>query len=102
MNSALRLFPPETKPAVVRRVLRALLLLISVSFSLPSALAQLPPIITNQPVSRIVAAGTDVTFSVGVRSSTPVRYQWQQGTTRLAGGDQCHAYPDQRPGRCGR
>src|SRR5207249_3547207 len=44
------------------------------------------PIITAQPQSQIVAAGTDVTLSVGVTpSTTPLSYQWRKEGFDLAG-----------------
>src|SRR5262245_33298193 len=64
--------------------------LIVVTALLPfSTLAQFtggPPVINGQPQSQIVAAGTDVTFQLGVAQSyTPVRYQWQKFGVDLAG-----------------
>src|SRR6185503_20869771 len=45
-----------------------------------------PPVINRQPQSQFVAAGTKVTFSVGVAQSyTPLRYQWQKFGVDLAG-----------------
>jgi hypothetical protein len=45
-----------------------------------------PPVINSQPKSQLVAAGTDVTFSVGTAPSfTPVRYQWRKAGADLAG-----------------
>jgi hypothetical protein len=43
-------------------------------------------VITKQPQSQIVVAGTDVTFQVGIAPSfTPVKYQWQKSGTDLKG-----------------
>jgi len=47
--------------------------------------AQLP-VITNQPVSRAVWGGGNVTFSVGADSTGPFSYQWQQNSTNLPVG----------------
>jgi hypothetical protein len=60
----------------------------------PGALAQgLPPRITQQPVSQIVAGGADVTFTVGVaQSTTPLRYQWQKTTLPMVGATQTPAW----------
>ena len=63
---------------------------ILILFPSPESSAQVigrPPVITNQPISQIVAAGTNVTFSVGVApSSTPLSYQWQtRADTQSAG-----------------
>ena len=52
--------------------------------SAPALLTALgPPIIRTQPQSQIAAAGTDVTFTVGmVPSATPLAFQW----IKIAGG----------------
>src|SRR5436190_9533696 len=42
-----------------------------------TVLAQTPPSITTQPQSQIVAAGSNVTFSVSVSGAGPFSYQWQ-------------------------
>src|SRR2546427_2362136 len=45
-----------------------------------------PPVINKQPQSQIVAAGSNVTNTVGTAPSfTPVRYQWQKFGYDLAG-----------------
>jgi glucose/arabinose dehydrogenase len=43
------------------------------------------PSITTQPASQTVAAGQSVTFSVGATGTQPLAYQWQRGTTNIAG-----------------
>jgi DNA-binding beta-propeller fold protein YncE len=43
------------------------------------------PIITNQPASRIVLAGVNVTFSVGVVGTAPFAYQWSSNNVPLTG-----------------
>src|SRR6478672_13758040 len=54
-----------------------------------AALAQFtggPPVITKQPESQFVAAGTDVTFRVGVAPSfTPLKYRWQKSLVDMVG-----------------
>jgi glucose/arabinose dehydrogenase len=44
-----------------------------------------PPSITTQPSSRTVAVGQTATFSVSATGSQPLTYQWQRGTTNIAG-----------------
>lgn len=44
-----------------------------------------PPSITAQPQGRTVAAGNGVTFSVTASGSAPLRYQWFQNNSALAG-----------------
>jgi hypothetical protein len=43
----------------------------------------LPPVITQQPQSRFAAVGQSALFSVTVRGSTPLIYQWQKNGTNL-------------------
>lgn len=43
------------------------------------------PIITNQPISQIVAQGDNATFSVGADGTSPLNYQWRFNATELAG-----------------
>ena len=43
------------------------------------------PSITTQPSSQTVAAGQSVTFSVNATGTQPLAYQWQRGTTNIAG-----------------
>ncbi len=44
-----------------------------------------PPVITNQPASQTVNAGSDVTLTVGVSGSQPLSYQWQKWGRNLSG-----------------
>ncbi len=44
-----------------------------------------PPAITGQPQSVTVAAGQQVSFTVAASGSAPLSYQWQRGTTNIAG-----------------
>ena len=44
-----------------------------------------PPVITNQPVSRVVSNGVNVTFSVGASGTPPFAYQWRKDGTNLPG-----------------
>ena len=37
-----------------------------------------PPVITNQPASRIILLGSPVAFSVGADGTTPFAYQWRR------------------------
>lgn len=48
--------------------------------------AFMPRLITSQPKSRTVAAGTNVTFSVGVQAFPPLSYQWMLNGINLPGG----------------
>ena len=46
-----------------------------------------PPVITKQPASQAVLAGSSVLFTVGVAGSSPLSYQWWfNSTNRLAAG----------------
>ena len=44
-----------------------------------------PPIITSQPVSQTVAAGVNITFSVGVVGTAPFAYQWTSNNVAVPG-----------------
>jgi hypothetical protein len=44
-----------------------------------------PPCITTQPLSRAVAAGSNVTLNVTATGSLPLTYQWTFGGTNIAG-----------------
>jgi NHL repeat len=41
------------------------------------------PVITNQPVSRVVWAGVNVTFAVGISNAESFTYQWQLNNANL-------------------
>src|SRR5262249_20190687 len=43
------------------------------------------PIITSQPASQVVNAGTNVTFSVIATGTAPLHYQWRFNNTNIAG-----------------
>lgn len=43
------------------------------------------PAITQQPADLTVAAGQQATFTVAASGSPPLAYQWQRGTTNIAG-----------------
>ena len=43
------------------------------------------PSISTQPSNQTVAVGAMATFSVVATGTTPLRYQWQKGTTAIAG-----------------
>jgi hypothetical protein len=45
----------------------------------------IPPMITSQPESLIVLAGSSAVFTVNVTGSTPFIYQWSLNNTNLAG-----------------
>ena len=81
--------------------------------SAPAVLSVVAPValtITNQPMSRTVLAGTNVTFSIGVSGTGPIVYQWVKNgvalpeygptlsltnvTTADAGNYQAYAYND--------
>ena len=49
------------------------------SFTLPA------PIITNQPQSLAVSAGSPAAFTVGATGATPFSYQWQVNGTNISG-----------------
>ena len=43
------------------------------------------PVVTNQPASQTVTAGANVSFNVGASGTPPLSYQWQHGTSPIAG-----------------
>ena len=43
------------------------------------------PTITTQPTNQTVTAGQSATFSVTAAGTAPLSYQWQKGTTEIAG-----------------
>src|SRR6185312_7472929 len=43
------------------------------------------PSITQQPANKTVAVGQTATFSVVAAGTAPLSYQWQKGTTNIAG-----------------
>ena len=45
-----------------------------------------PPVVIQQPQSRIVPAGTDVWFSTSVSGARPMRYQWLLNTAAISDG----------------
>ena len=54
--------------------------------SAPATLAlNVPPIITNQPVSLSVPAGANSGFTVGVSSPAPLKFQWRFGGSNISG-----------------
>src|SRR5690242_2798223 len=66
------------------RIAPVLLLLWCLTLPLWAQSVGPPPHITNSPVSQIVVAGTDVSFSVGVaQSQTTLSYQWLKGGANL-------------------
>jgi len=44
-----------------------------------------PPVITQQPSNQTVTVGQTATFSVAATGTLPLTYQWQKGTTAIAG-----------------
>jgi len=44
-----------------------------------------PPVITQQPANQTVAVGETATFSVAATGTLPLTYEWQKGTTPIAG-----------------
>ena len=54
--------------------------IVSVAGSVPVA-----PVITAQPATQTVVAGSSVTFTVGVSGSYPLHYQWQFNGADIAG-----------------
>ena len=51
----------------------------------PAILAVAGPLITTQPVSRLVGAGATATFTVTATGTPPVSYQWDHNGTAIAG-----------------
>ncbi|MGA8273689.1 MAG: immunoglobulin domain-containing protein [Candidatus Sulfotelmatobacter sp.] len=51
----------------------------------PTVVSAAAPSITAQPANQTVAAGQSATFSVTALGTTPLTYQWQKGTTAVAG-----------------
>ncbi|MBI5800233.1 MAG: immunoglobulin domain-containing protein [Verrucomicrobia bacterium] len=44
-----------------------------------------PPVVTVQPQSQVVTAGTNVTLTVSATGTAPLSYQWQQNAVNLPG-----------------
>jgi hypothetical protein len=57
----------------------------SVTSSIARLTVDSPPFVVSQPASRIVTAGTQVSFSVTVLGNTPFTYQWLYNGTNLPG-----------------
>jgi uncharacterized repeat protein (TIGR02543 family) len=53
--------------------------------SITANFTPLPPIITAQPVSQTVGAGSNVTFTVVARGAPPLTYQWKKNGVEIAG-----------------
>jgi hypothetical protein len=51
----------------------------------PTIVSAAAPSITVQPANQTVTAGQSATFSVTALGTTPLSYQWQQGTTPIMG-----------------
>jgi hypothetical protein len=45
--------------------------------------SEIAPVLYSHPTNQAVAAGSDVVFAVGARSTTPLAYQWQFNGTNL-------------------
>src|SRR6185295_13204505 len=45
----------------------------------------IPPVITTQPVSQTVIAGSDVSFSIVASGTPPLTYQWKKNGVNIAG-----------------
>jgi hypothetical protein len=58
---------------------------ISFDFELRGTRSYLAPVITTQPVSQTVGAGSVVTFSVTATGASPLQYQWRFNGTNLPG-----------------
>ena len=56
-----------------------------VSFGTNPPAGNSPPLITTQPQSQTVAAGTEVTFVVAASGQPLPAYQWQRNGTNLTG-----------------
>ena len=54
-------------------------------FVLPAALVNFAPVITTQPGSQTIAAGSSVTFTVAASGSPTPTFQWSKGTTIITG-----------------
>ncbi len=44
-----------------------------------------PPVITNQPISRVVSNGVSVAFNVGAGGTPPLTFQWRHDGTNVPG-----------------
>lgn len=51
-----------------------------------------PPVIVVQPLSKVVAAGTSVTYSVTATSTSEMSYQWKKGSSNV--GTNSPSYTD--------
>ena len=61
------------------------MLLASCGGGASSSVKATAPAITTQPSNQIVTAGQTATFSVVVSGTAPLSYQWQKGTSDIAG-----------------
>jgi uncharacterized repeat protein (TIGR03803 family) len=57
----------------------------SVTSSNATLTVNVPPVITAQPQSASVTAGSNVTFTVTATGTTPLRYQWQVNSVNIPG-----------------
>ncbi|HWX19086.1 MAG TPA: immunoglobulin domain-containing protein [Candidatus Binatia bacterium] len=66
---------------------RGIASLLAIGTSLLTAVsAPVAPVVTNQPASRIVTAGSPVNFTVGAVGTSPVGYQWRFNGAGLVDG----------------
>jgi hypothetical protein len=49
------------------------------------AVVEMRPLVTNQPPSQSITAGSNVTFHAGVAGYAPLAFQWRRNGTNLAG-----------------
>ena len=61
------------------------MLLASCGSSADGSMKTMAPVITTQPSNQTVAAGQTATFSVVATGAAPLSYQWQKGTSDIAG-----------------
>ena len=56
-----------------------------ITFTISGGGGATPPGITGQPVSKSVAVGTNVSFSVTATGTAPLSYQWSKGVSTVLG-----------------
>jgi hypothetical protein len=57
----------------------------AITFTISGGGGATPPAITSQPLSKSVAAGTNVSFSVTATGTAPLSYQWSKGVSAILG-----------------
>lgn len=71
------------KNLLLRNCWKLVCFLLATTSTLPLP-GQTPPVITNQPSSQVLLAGSNATFRVAVSGKAPFTYQWRFNGTNLS------------------